>query len=263
MKPRHYLETIISSTQTEIKRLYNSNSKPIFIDKATPPKSTPFAFSKQLQSAKRLHLIAELKKASPSKGLINPKFNPLSLASTFQSNGASCLSILTEPHFFKGDLNTISMVKSQINIPVLRKDFILDEIQVWQSRAINADAILIILAILDFDTAQQLLSLANQLALDVIIEVHTESELHDALSLTGTFIIGINNRDLSTFDVNLDTARHLFNQIKSHQPDMLVIAESGYSEADQIKQLQTDGFSGVLIGEGLVINPSLLQAFAS
>ena len=261
MKPRQYLENIISHTQIEINRLYESNSKSIFMDQSSATKSTPFAFSRRLQSVRTLHLIAELKKASPSKGLINPNFDPLTLANTFRSNGASCLSILTEPHFFKGSLSTISQVKEQMDIPVLRKDFILDEIQVWESRAINADAILIILAILDFDTAQRLLSLANQLALDVIVEVHTDSELNDALSLTGTFIIGINNRDLRTFEVDLDTARHLFRQIQSKRPDMLVIAESGYSQADQIKQLQTDGFSGVLIGEGLVINPTLLDSF--
>jgi indole-3-glycerol phosphate synthase len=260
MTPESYLDTILAKKQTEIELLYDTVNFDTFLSQVNAVSSPRFLFSEALASP-QLHLIAELKKASPSKGVIKPNFDPQSLAQQYHHFGARCLSILTEQFYFKGDPSYINDVKAVVSLPILRKDFIIDPIQVLDSKRIGAHAILLILAILDLGDAQHLLTTATEIGLDVIVETHSEEELRDALSLKGTFMIGINNRNLKTFDVDIELASRLKRQFQDQLASKIVIAESGYTQAKELSALHAEGFSAVLVGEGLVTHPDLADYF--
>jgi len=263
MKPQDYLESILTFKRAEVDQLYAKDYQKIFDQKIKKISKPAFLFSKLLTQTPGLKLIAELKQASPSKGVIKPNFEPLKLAQEYINNGAHCLSILTETHYFKGNLDYIQNVQTQYSIPILRKDFIIDPIQISESKYSGADAILLILAILDPKSAQSLLSLANQQGMDVRFEVHSEKEMQDALTLSGQFMIGINNRNLMTFEVNKMNALNLKTQYKTELAQKITIAESGYTTSEEMDRLLTHNFSAVLIGEGLITNPSLKTYFKS
>jgi indole-3-glycerol phosphate synthase len=262
MKPTDYLNQILEKKKEEVSHLYHVLDFDIFLSQVNAIKHTSFLFSEMLTTTK-LHLIAELKKASPSKGLINSDFSPKLLAKQYQKWGASCLSVLTEQHFFQGHLDHVKAAKNTVPLPILRKDFIVDPIQVLEAKAIGAHAILIILAILDQDTAQSLLTLAIEIGLDTLIETHNESEMERALQLKGDALIGINNRNLSTFNVDIQTALQLKQKFQSQLKSKKVIAESGYTNREELSQLYEAGFSGVLIGEGLITNPDMANYWGS
>ena len=196
-------------------------------------------------------LIAEVKKASPSRGLLVPDFDPVVLARTYAENGAAAISVLTETPHFQGRLEFLAAIKEELGPscpPLLRKDFIFDEYQVWEARAWGADAILLIASILDEDEMRMLRTEAQNLGMDVLVEAHTESEVQAALS-AGASLIGINNRDLKTFDVDLETTRRLRHLIPAEK---VVVAESGIFTRDDVAMVAEWGVDAVLVGEGLV-----------
>jgi indole-3-glycerol phosphate synthase len=197
-------------------------------------------------------IIAELKKASPSRGLIRSEFDPRALAQELEIAGAHALSVLTEGEFFQGSLNNLEVTSAATRIPCLRKDFILDEIQLLEARAHGADAILLIAAALSQEKLVSLSRRAAELRLDVLCEVHDEEELGRAIE-AGCEIIGVNSRDLRSFRVNLDTAYRLAQMLP---PGVVTIAESGIESGANISSLRAAGYNGFLIGERLMRAPS-------
>lgn len=206
-------------------------------------------FQRAISHSGRINLIAEIKKASPSKGIIREDFNPSAIAKIYEQNGASAISVLTDNEFFKGDLSYLKVVRSvTLALPILRKDFIIDEYQVYQSRLAGADAILLIAAVLDLPILTNLISIAKSIGLDCLVEVHTQDELEKVLN-TDACIIGINNRDLNTFQTNIQTTAKLMQLIPD---DKIVVSESGISSKDDVKFLQKCGVQAMLIGESLM-----------
>ncbi|MDH5723108.1 MAG: indole-3-glycerol phosphate synthase TrpC [Alphaproteobacteria bacterium] len=193
-------------------------------------------------------LIAEVKKASPSKGIIREDFDPVNIAQIYKDAGATCLSVLTDEPYFKGNDQFLIDVKKAVNLPVLRKDFIIDPYQVYESRNIGADCILLIMAALDDTKAKHLYEVALELRLDVLIEVHNLAELERAIKLD-PMMIGVNNRDLNTLDVNIKTSFDLIMNIPSA---IFKISESGIKNYDDIKHLSDIGYRGFLVGESLM-----------
>jgi len=193
-------------------------------------------------------LIAEIKHASPSRGILIDPFDPLALGQTYDQNGAAAISVLTDQEFFKGHLNDLAVVRRAVKVPVLRKDFLIDEFQVYQSRAAGADAILLITAVLDDVQLDDFYSLISDFDLAALVEVHNEQELERALRISPQ-IIGINNRDLKTFEVDLDTTARL---IKLIPPEITVVAESGIFTGDDVRKMGELGVHAVLVGEALV-----------
>ncbi len=192
----------------------------------------------------KIKLIAEIKKASPSKGVIRENFNPVEIASVYEKKQASAISILTEEDFFQGKLEFIDKIKKVTTIPLLRKDFIFDEYQIYESRANEADAILLIAAILDKNQAKEYLHFAKELGLSVLFEVHDMKELEMALYINAD-IIGINNRNLKTLKINLNNTFEIKREIPSGK---IVVSESGIKTREDILRLESAGIDAVLIG---------------
>jgi len=196
----------------------------------------------------QINLIAEVKKASPSKGVIRKDFDPVAIAQVYQSSGAAAISVLTDEPFFQGNLSYLTSIREITSIPLLRKDFIIDEYQIYQARVAGADAILLIAAILDLNTMQNFLQIADELELDCLVEVHTETELGRVLN-TDAQIIGINNRDLRIFKTNLETTVRLRKLIPQ---DKVVVSESGIHLRRDVQILEECDVNAILVGEALM-----------
>jgi indole-3-glycerol phosphate synthase len=190
-------------------------------------------------------VIAEVKKASPSKGVIREDFHPAEIAASYEAGGAACLSVLTDIDFFQGADAYLQAARAACALPVLRKDFTLDPYQIWEARALGADAILLIVACLELPHLKDLHDCAQEAGLDVLVEVHDEAELEEALTLGGD-LIGINNRDLHTFETSLDTTYRLLARIPQ---GVQVVTESGFSSAEQVSEMRRHGVHSFLIGE--------------
>ena len=203
---------------------------------------------KENLALKEQAIIAEIKKASPSAGIISEDFNPVAKAKEYESFGASALSILTEEDFFLGSIEYLIDVKAISNIPILRKDFIVDEYQIYESKLIGADCILLIVSILSDDELNRFTKLADSLGLDFIIEVHDEEELTRIEDFSNA-IIGVNNRDLKTFEVNIENSIRLRNFFKK---DNIFVAESGIKNQKDIDKLSKHNINVFLIGESLM-----------
>ena len=198
-------------------------------------------------------IIAEIKRASPSKGIIRPDFDVASIAEIYANNGASCLSVLTDSHFFKGDPTYLALAKAHCQLPVLRKDFIIDAYQVHESRALGADCILLIVAMLDDHQLHDYCQLAQALQMAVLVESHTLDELERALLLP-TVLMGINNRSLHTFTTDLQCSIDLVKHIPA---DKITITESGIHDNQDIQRLQAHGIEVFLVGESLMRAPDI------
>ena len=206
-------------------------------------------FKAAISAPGRVNLIAEIKKASPSRGIIRSDFDPEAIARIYQDNGAAAISVLTDRKFFQGDLSFLTMARSVTSsIPILRKDFIIDEYQIYQARLAGADAILLIAAALDLLTMRRFLSVSHGMDLDCLVEVHSKDELDTVLN-TDASVIGINNRDLRTFKTDVQTTAQLMPMI----PDgRIVVSESGISSKADVEFLQRCGVNAMLVGESLM-----------
>jgi len=235
------LDTIILHKKEELKALQKQKGFP---KRATPKR--PFAES--LDQRPKLGLISEIKKASPSKGVIQPNFDPIKIAQIYQSGGASAISVLTDKDFFQGSTEYLVNVRNAVSLPVLRKDFIIDPLQMEQTASLEADAVLLIAAALDDTQLRELYTSALELELDPLIEVHSLEELERVLPLEPP-IIGINNRNLATFETTIETTIQLI----AHIPDQItVVAESGIHTGEQARKLQDAGVRALLVGESLM-----------
>ncbi len=215
----------------------------------------PRGFSHALKNAPT-GLIAEIKKASPSRGLIREDFNPAELAKAYAAGGATCLSVLTDEPYFQGQDHYLQEARAAVALPVLRKDFILDPYQVLESRSLGADCILLIMAALAPALASELESVARELGMDVLLEIHNEAELNQALSLKSP-LIGINNRNLKTLEVNLDTTVALAGSIPD---DKIIICESGIKSHSDIQRMKQNGVHCFLVGESLMLQADVTAA---
>jgi indole-3-glycerol phosphate synthase len=193
-------------------------------------------------------IIAEIKKASPSKGILQPDFHPVSIAQSYEAGGASCLSVLTDQNFFQGSLHDLEAARAAVSLPIIRKDFTIDPLQIFEAAAHGADAILLIAAILTTAQLQQFRELAAPLGLAALVEVHDAEELEKAIA-SGAEIIGVNNRNLDTFEVSLETSITLSARMPS---GVTRVSESGIFTRADIQLLQSAGFHAFLVGESLM-----------
>lgn len=200
-------------------------------------------------SGEGLSVIAELKQASPSRGLLRSDFRPREIAESYQQAGASAISILTEEEFFQGSIDHLNTARGAVRLPVLRKDFIIDEYQVYETVAAGADAFLLIVAALEDEQLRHFLKLAKRLRISALVEVHTAEELDRAIGC-GAQIVGVNNRDLNTLEVDLETSLLLREKIP---PGRLAVSESGIKSGADLEKLAKAGFDAVLIGEHLML----------
>jgi indole-3-glycerol phosphate synthase len=205
----------------------------------------PRGFMQALTQSSEIAVIAEVKKGSPSKGIISPDFNPTAIASSYEKGGADAVSVLTDEKFFYGSLDYIPLVRQEIQLPVIRKDFIIHELQIEEAGNYGADAILLIAAILDQNQIRDYLQMSTELGMDALVEVHDEKELEKSL-IAGSRLIGINNRDLRDFTVDLKTTIRLRREIPDSIP---VVSESGIKSREDMKMLEDESIAAALIGE--------------
>jgi len=200
-----------------------------------------------------IHLIAEIKKASPSAQVIRSQFDPVAIARIYQQHGAACLSVLTDTPFFQGHLEHLAHVRAAVEIPLLRKDFLIDDYQVVEARAAGADAILLIAEILDDVLLHRLLERARDLGMSALVEFHDETNLTRVLE-SGADLVGINNRDLRHFHTDLDNTMRLRDRIP---PEVIVVSESGIRTRRDVERLEAAGVSAILVGESLMRAPDI------
>lgn len=248
------LQKIVATKFDEIASAKTIISQSALLEKAK--EHTPRGFANALRGVDStkgdIGIISEVKKASPSKGLICQNFDPVTAAIGYEKAGATCLSVLTDRDYFQGHDDYLIAARAAVSLPVLRKDFMVDEYQIIESAAIGADCILLIMACLDDDTVHHLHKTAINLGMDVLIEIHTQDELERALHLPKSFhnIYGINNRDLNSFKVDLNHSIHLSQQLFAQLgDDALIVSESGLNDADDIHLMQRHNIHHFLIGE--------------
>lgn len=258
IKPPDVLVRICAQTRAEITRRRATTTSGQMKERmaaAGPPR--PFGQTlKQRCAHAGLGLIAEIKKASPSGGLIRSDFDPASLARAYESAGAACLSVLTDWPHFQGRAADLAAARAATRLPVLRKDFIIDPWQIAESRAMGADCILLIMSILSDEAAREFEDMAREMEMDVLAEVHDEAELERALGLRSS-MVGINNRDLRTLHTDLAVTERLAPQVP---PGVFLIAESGIRSRDDVRRMEQAGVHGLLVGETLMRQPDVAQA---
>jgi indole-3-glycerol phosphate synthase len=249
-RSKNILDRIVAARRESIahrKRVLPEVALKIAVEKKVPPpRDFPAALSRP-----GINIIAELKKASPSRGVLREDFAPAPLALSFEQGGAAALSILTEEEFFLGSLENLKEASRVTKIPILRKDFIVDPWQVWETRAAGADTFLLIAAILSDAAMRDLLALGRSLKMEPLVEVHTREELDRTLA-AGARIIGVNNRDLRDFQAHLETS---FSLIEAIPEECLAVSESGLRSHDDLARLRAAGFDAFLIGEHLMSGP--------
>ena len=262
-KAKNILEEIVWHKDIEIKNFKKTTSLEDLIkklDKLSPPKD----FSNSiLQSKIKPGVIAEIKKASPSKGVIREDFKPEEIASCYERFGASCISVLTDKRFFQGSYEILQDVRRSTNLPLLCKDFIISAYQIYKARVSGADAILLIAAILSDDDLIYLKKIADNLKMSVLVEVHDDDELERILSLKTFNLIGINNRDLKTFKTELKTSIKIMSKYSEifSKHNIIPISESGINNTEDLKALDLIGIKGVLIGERFMREDDIENSF--
>ena len=254
------LKKIIETKKTEVAQLKADMSlHELHHQAAAAPAPAGFAAALKAASVSGYGLIAELKKASPSKGLIRADFDIPSLARAYADGGASCLSVLTDKHYFQGDDAFLMAARTVSSLPVLRKDFMIDPVQIVHSRALGADCILLIMAALSDAQAQELEATAHELGMDVLIEIHDSSELDRAFQLTSP-LMGINNRNLKTMEISLQVGLDMLPRLPE---DRIAIAESGLFTVDDLALMAATGARCFLIGESLMRSDDVTSATAT
>lgn len=251
------LHKIVETKKQEVEQLKKMTTEQTLytVCKQMP---SPLGFrSALLTSARPVSVIAEVKKASPSKGLIRPDFDPLAIAHSYAKAQVEAMSVLTDQHYFQGYAEYLRQIREQVAIPLLRKDFLIDELQIIESRTLGADCILLIAAILDRYQLQHFAQVAQELGMDVLLEVHDTEELYTALKYANPSLLGINNRNLRNFTTSLQTTEELIAMIPQHIP---VVSESGISTKEDIQYLHKQGARAVLVGEHFMRQPSVTQA---
>ena len=262
-KAKNILEEIVWYKDTEIKNFKKIVSLEELIkklDKLPLPKDF---YKSILQSKLKPGVIAEIKKASPSKGVIREDFKPEEIASSYERSGASCISVLTDKRFFQGSYEILQEVRGATNLPLLCKDFIISAYQIYKARVSGADAILLIAAILSDDDLVYLKKIADNLKMSVLVEVHDAQELERILSFNSFDLIGINNRDLKTFKTDLKTSIEIMSKYTDifSKNNILSISESGINNSEDLKTLDSIGIKGVLIGERFMRERDIENSF--
>lgn len=251
------LDTIVARKREEVAILKQTGIRPP--DRYIAP---PRGFYRALVDFPGVAIIAEAKKSSPSKGVIQPDFDPVRIAKRYKAGGAQAMSVLTDVDFFQGSIDYIPLVRDAVDLPVLRKEFIIDPLQIREAALYGADAVLLIAAILDVPAMRDFRQMAEELGMDVLVEVHDEAEVESALA-AGSRLIGINNRNLNDFTVDLNTTFRLQRLLPA---DIPVVSESGISTKDDMARLRDAGVAAALIGESLMRSADqgqLLQEFMS
>lgn len=246
-----FLEQILDHKRRRVSRLKSTSDVQAMHREAVSVRSSalPHALRDVLSNRERVNIIAEIKRASPSKGVINDKIDVVEIALSYQAGGACAISVLTEEDFFNGSLHDLKTARAATSLPILRKDFVVDEFQIFEAAAAGADAVLLIVAALSRKKLSELHALAElELGLDALVEVHDLEELNIAGDI-GCKVIGVNNRSLHSFDVSLDISRTLIGYKPS---DSVMISESGITVRDEISELRSIGFDGFLVGETLM-----------
>ncbi|MGA1840504.1 MAG: indole-3-glycerol phosphate synthase TrpC [bacterium] len=248
-----FLNRIVQSKRRKVECKVSEDSSLHKIKEKAKKAPPPYDFYRALSKNRHLSLIAEIKRASPSKGAIKLDMDPAYQARSYQDLGASAISVLTEEDYFHGSIEDLIKARLACTIPILRKDFIIHPYQVYEARAFGADAILLIAALLSEQDLLGLVKLGDELEMYSLVEVHSEEEIPRTIK-SGTKIIGINNRDLSTFHVNIETTARLIPFIPK---DRLVVSESGINGVEEAKRLCSLGIRSILVGEALVTSPDL------
>ena len=257
------LDKILETTRASVAAAKTRLSAADLERKAALHQPRGWAAALRKRTASEPAVIAEIKKASPSKGVIREDFDVSRLAQSYEKGGAAALSVLTDEPFFQGSLLNLELASAAVNLPCLRKDFILDEYQIVEARAHRGDAILLIAAALAEVELKRFTALAHEYSLDVLVEVHTASELDEVLNAlgdNGADAIGVNNRDLKTFEVRMETSLALADRIPS---SIVRVAESGISSSEDLDRLRAAGFDAFLIGESLMRQPDPGSALAA
>ncbi|AZK47181.1 indole-3-glycerol phosphate synthase TrpC [Paenibacillus lentus] len=253
-----YLDKIVETKRQEVAALaaqFSQDEAERLIAGMSPTRGFHRALTEGRK--RKLGLIAEVKKASPSKGLIRPDFHPVELARSYEAAGADCISVLTDVAYFQGSGDYLQAIRGAVQLPLLRKDFIIDKRQIYEARLLGADAVLLIAAILDDIQLRDYLQIAASLGLDSLVEVHDQAELERVLSMGTAKLIGINNRNLKTFETTLQVTADLAKQVPD---DVTLISESGIQTSEDIQFLAGCGAKGVLIGETFMRKPDVEQA---
>lgn len=264
-EPNNILEEIVWHKEVEVERM--RDRLPLMklrqqVADVPPPKD----FLAALRNGKtNPALIAEVKKASPSKGVIRADFNPVAIAKAYENAGASCLSVLTDEKFFQGSFNNLNLVRQEVDLPLLCKEFIIYPYQIYFARAKGADAVLLIAAVLENKDLNYFIKITKALGMTPLIEVHTLEELDRVLELDGVELIGINNRNLENFSVSLQTTVDLFAARKKiiEQRDLLIVSESGLHTPEDLNTVRQAGATAVLIGESLVKQQDIERAVSN
>lgn len=245
------LDRILARKRAEV-AAFRASAEADRLSSALAAAAPPRGFAAALRARARQAVIAEIKKASPSRGLIRADFDVAWLASRYAAGGAACLSVLTDRDFFQGNDRFLGIARDACELPVLRKDFIIDPIQIDQSRALGADCILLIAAALSTESMARLAGRAFELCMDVLAEVHDAAELERVLTLPEATIVGVNNRDLHSFDTDLETSLVLRDRVADER---LLVSESGIHTRDQLTRLSAAGYGAFLVGESFMRAP--------
>ena len=264
-EPNNILEEIVWYKEVEVERM--RDRLPLLQLRQQVEKASPtLDFLGALRNGKtNPALIAEVKKASPSKGIIKADFNPVAIAKAYESGGASCLSVLTDEKFFQGSFENLSLIRAEVNLPLLCKEFVIYPYQIYYARAKGADAVLLIAAVLENKDLNYFIKIAKMLGMTPLIEVHTLEELDRVLELDGVELIGINNRNLEDFTVDLQTTIDIFAARKEiiEQRNITIVSESGLHTSADLNTVKQAGAKAVLIGESIVKQDDLVKAIAN
>jgi len=261
-EPRNILEKIVWKKEAEVAKLREKLSlRDLQRDILSAPPARSFIEALR-QSKTKPALIAEVKKASPSKGVIREDFDPVAIARAYADHGATCLSVLTDQTFFQGDFEYLAQIRAAVDLPLLCKEFILYPYQMYLARLKGADAVLLIAAILSDKDLRYFVQIAHALGMNALVEVHTEAELDRVLAVPDVAMIGINNRDLETFETSLATTAALIDARRTELQDknLLIVSESGIHTPDHVETVQAAGADAILVGESLVKQPDPGQA---